>query len=138
MRQLRDGRVSVRRGDWVVREQIGQLIFKIIDNATWQSAVSAGRFAGAPVDIEDGFIHFSTASQVAETAAKHFHHQHDLVVVAFETASFGARLKWEPSRGGALFPHLYDTLNPVQAVWLEPMPLDDNGLPMIPECVREC
>ena len=75
--------------------------------------MAAGTFAGAPVDLADGFIHFSTAEQVRETAAKHFAGARDLLLTAIEaTDTWGPALKWEPSRGGALFPHLYAPLDP--------------------------
>src|ERR1043165_4675537 len=78
-------------------------IYKICDAAAWQAAERAGEFAGAPVDLADGYIHFSAADQVAETATKHFAGQGDLVLVAIDADALGAALKWEPSRGAALF-----------------------------------
>src|ERR1043166_2435844 len=102
-------------------------IYKISDAAAWQAAKRAGEFAGAPVDLADGYIHFSAADQVAETAAKHFAGQRDLVLVAVDADALGAALKWEPSRGGALFPHLYGKL-PLTAVrWIKPLPLGRAG-----------
>src|SRR5262249_35315799 len=104
-----------------------QTIYKICDAATWRAAEQAGEFAGAPIDLADGSIHFSTADQVAETAAKHFAGQRDLVLVAVDTDALGLALKWEPSRGGALFPPLYGTL-PLTAVrWVTPLPLGPDG-----------
>lgn len=85
-------------------------IYKILPRGLWDEAVSHGSFAGSPVDIADGFIHFSTALQVHETAAKHFQGVKDLLLVAVESDDLGAALKWEPSRGGDLFPHLYGSL----------------------------
>ena len=102
-------------------------IYKICDAAAWRAAELAGEFAGAPVDLADGYIHFSTADQVAETAAKHFAGQRDLILVAVNAGALGLALKWEPSRGGALFPHLYGTL-PLTAVrWTQPLPLGPDG-----------
>lgn len=102
-------------------------IYKISPRAAWQAAEAAGSFAGAPVDLADGFIHFSTAAQVAETAAKHFADIADLVLVAVDTGALAADLKWEVSRGGALFPHLYAEL-PLSAVrWVKPLPRDAGG-----------
>jgi uncharacterized protein (DUF952 family) len=102
-------------------------IYKICGAAAWTAAERAGEFTGAPVDLADGYIHFSTADQVAETAAKHFAGQSPLVLVAVDADALGAALKWEPSRGGALFPHLYGTL-PLTAVrWAKPLPLGRNG-----------
>jgi uncharacterized protein (DUF952 family) len=103
------------------------LIYKICPRALWQAAERDGAFRGAPVDHADGYIHFSTAEQVRETAAKHFAGQADLLLVAVDAAALGRALKWEPSRGGALFPHLYGTL-PLDAVhWVEELPLGRDG-----------
>ena len=103
------------------------LIFKIVSDALWRQAEADGTFRGAPVDLTDGYIHFSTAAQVRETAAKHFAEQPDLKLVAVDSDDLGAALQWEPSRGGALFPHLYGTL-PVFAVrWVKPLPLGSDG-----------
>lgn len=102
-------------------------IYKIVSQAAWRAAEAAGVFDGAPVDLADGFIHFSTAAQVEETAAKHFAGQSDLLLVAVDAASLGAGLKWEPSRGGALFPHLYAPLDPRAAVSVRPLPLAGDG-----------
>lgn len=108
-------------------------IYKILPRPDWETAVAAGTYAGAPVDLADGYIHFSTAEQVAETAAKHFSGQRDLVLVAVEADALGAALKWEPSRGGALFPHLYATLDVAHARDVQALPLDADGVPIIPE-----
>jgi uncharacterized protein (DUF952 family) len=106
---------------------VAATIYKISTTALWREAERAGAFTGAPVDIADGFIHFSTAAQVAETAARHFAGAADLVLVAVDAAALGAALRYEPSRGGALFPHLYGTL-PLSAVrWVRPLPLGANG-----------
>ena len=103
------------------------LIYKICPRPLWQEAERDGRFAGAPVDRTDGYIHFSTAEQVRETAAKHFAGQDDLLLVAVDAAALGSALKWEPSRGGALFPHLYGAL-PLDAVRrVEELPLGRAG-----------
>ena len=85
-------------------------VYKILPRADWDAAVKAGRFEGSGVDARDGFIHFSTAAQAQETAAKHFAGRDDLVLVALAAEPLGDRLRWEPSRGGALFPHLYRRL----------------------------
>ena len=107
-------------------------IYKISPRAAWEAAVAAGSFTGAPVDIADGFIHFSTAEQVAETAAKHFRNQTDLLLIAIDARALGPALKWEPSRGGALFPHLYAPLDIAHARLVFDLPLDANGIPVIP------
>ncbi len=103
------------------------LIYKICPVDLWQEAEAKGRFDGAPVDLADGFIHFSTAEQVAGTAAKHFAGQDDLLLVAIEADDLGEALKWEPSRGGALFPHLYRPMTVDEIRWTRPMPLGADG-----------
>ena len=91
------------------------LIYKICPAALWSDAEAKGRFDGAPVDHADGYIHFSTSAQVAETAAKHFAGQDGLLLIAINEERLGTALRYEPSRGGALFPHIYGDL-PVTAV----------------------
>ena len=108
-------------------------IYKICEQAAWRAAGLEGLFGGSPVDTRDGFIHFSTAAQVAETAAKHFAGATDLILVAVDAEALGPALKWEPSRGGALFPHLYAAL-PFSAVrWTRPLTYDVDGRHLIPE-----
>jgi uncharacterized protein (DUF952 family) len=103
------------------------VIYKICDAALWQEAERAGLFRGAGVDIQDGFIHFSTAAQLAETAAKHFAGIDGLLLIAVDSSAVAAALRWERSRGGALFPHLYGPL-PLDAVlWTRPLPRDASG-----------
>lgn len=110
------------------------LIFKIVPKALWQSAEDTGVFTGAPVDLQDGFIHFSSAETVKETAAKHFAGQEDLLLVAVDPQDFSEeQLKWEVSRGGALFPHLYGHLPVSLAKWIKPLPLNSNGQHQFPE-----
>lgn len=99
------------------------LIYKIATSQEWQAAKTSGQYTGAPVDLADGFIHFSTAEQARETAAKHFAGQDGLVLVALDADTLGAALKWEPSRGGALFPHLYRPFRIDEALWAKPLPL---------------
>ncbi len=103
------------------------LVFKIFLRPEWDAFRAAGFTAGAPIDRADGFIHFSTAEQVTETAAKHFADQSDLVLVAFEAERMGDALKWEASRGGALFPHLYRDLLLEEVVWDKSLPLGATG-----------
>jgi len=108
-------------------------IYKICESALWREAERAGVFHGAAVDKRDGFIHFSTAAQLRETAAKHFADIDDLMLVAVDTAALGGALKWEVSRGGDLFPHLYRAL-PLAAVrWAKPLPLDAEQRHLFPE-----
>jgi uncharacterized protein (DUF952 family) len=103
------------------------LIYKICTAAEWHEAEHAGVYRGSAVDHHDGFIHFSTAEQATETAARHFAGQHDLVLVAVAADRLGERLKWEPSRGGALFPHLYGELPLAAVLRVDPLPLDAAG-----------
>ncbi|TCP41278.1 DUF952 domain-containing protein [Rhodovulum marinum] len=103
------------------------LIYKIFRRAEWDAFRAAGRTAGAQVDLADGFIHLSTAEQVTGTAEKHFAGESDLVLVAVEADRLGAALKWEPSRGGALFPHLYRDLTAADLVWDKSLPLGATG-----------
>jgi uncharacterized protein (DUF952 family) len=103
------------------------LIFKIADAAEWRRADADGVFAGAGVDLSDGYIHFSTAEQVAETAAKWFAGRTDLVLAAVDADALGADLRWEPSRGGALFPHLYAPLHLTAVRWTRALPLAPDG-----------
>ncbi len=99
------------------------LIYKIFRAEEWQSFEAEGHTSGAPVDLADGYIHFSTAEQAAETAAKHFANIDNLWLLAFEADTLGDDLKWETSRGGALFPHLYRDLNMTDMLWAKPLPL---------------
>lgn len=108
-------------------------IYKISPRAAWQQAEAAGRFTGAPVDLADGYIHFSTAAQAVETAAKHFAGQADLILVAVDAGRLGEALRWEPSRGGALFPHLYADLGMDAVLWVKPLPLDADGRHIFPD-----
>ena len=102
-------------------------IYKIAPASLWREAERAGAFTGAPVDRADGFIHFSTAEQVKETAARHFAGQPTSFWSAVDADALGSALRYEPSRGGALFPHLYGTL-PLSAVrWVKPLPLGPDG-----------
>lgn len=102
-------------------------IYKIVTAAQWAEAVRDGSFRGAPVDRADGFIHFSAVHQVRETARKHFSGQRDLLLVAVRASDLGGALRWEVSRGGDLFPHLYGTLEPDRGLWAKPLPLGDDG-----------
>ena len=109
------------------------IIYKITTAALWREAVEGGAFRGAPRDRRDGDIHFSTAAQVAETAARHFAGASDLVLVAVDAAALGDGLKWEASRGGALFPHLYDALTLSAVIRVDPLPLGPDGQHLFPE-----
>lgn len=103
------------------------LVYKICPRWLWREAQVEGRFTGAPVDRADGFIHFSTAAQVAETAARHFAGAQDLVLVAVEAEALGEALRYEPSRGGDLFPHLYGDLSLGAVRAVHDLPLGPDG-----------
>lgn len=105
-------------------------IFKIVPMALWAEAELAGRFSGSPADLQDGFIHFSTATQVRETAAKHFAAKSDLLLVAVNGEALPVH--WEPSRGGQLFPHLYGDLPLTAVKWTAPLPIGADGLHVFP------
>jgi uncharacterized protein (DUF952 family) len=108
-------------------------IYKICSRAEWRAAAAAGAFHGSAVDLRDGFIHFSAAAQLAETAVKHFAAQSDLMLIAVDAYVLGAALKWERSRNDDLFPHLYGPL-PLAAVrWARPLPEAVEGKRHIPE-----
>ncbi|MEQ9518981.1 MAG: DUF952 domain-containing protein [Parvibaculum sp.] len=108
-------------------------IYKIIDRNAWELAQAAGVFKGAAIDLEDGYIHFSTALQARETARLHFKDQTGLCLVAVDAAKLGADLKWEPSRGGQFFPHLYVPLAMTSVARVDDLPLGDDGLHLFPE-----
>ncbi len=102
-------------------------IYKILPVTTWREAERSGEFRGSDVDLRDGFIHFSGAAQLTDTAAKHFNGQRDLVLVHVDSAKLGEALKWEPSRGGALFPHFYGELDLRAVIRVDPLPLGADG-----------
>ncbi|MGR3374314.1 DUF952 domain-containing protein [Pseudooceanicola nanhaiensis] len=108
------------------------LIYKIFRAPEWALLQSDGETDGAPVDVADGYVHFSTAAQAAETAAKHFAGEDDLWLLALDADTLAPDLKWEPSRGGALFPHLYRRLRRSDVLWARPLPLE-NGAHVFPE-----
>ncbi|HEX5507756.1 MAG TPA: DUF952 domain-containing protein [Pseudolabrys sp.] len=97
-------------------------IYKICPSSLWREAERDGLFRGSDDDRRDGFIHFSTGAQLAETVKKHFAGQSDLLLVHVDTKRLGDALKWEPSRGGALFPHLYGNLALSAVTRVEPLP----------------
>jgi uncharacterized protein (DUF952 family) len=108
------------------------IIYKICPAALWRDAERVGRFEGSPVDLADGFIHFSSGEQVAETARRHFAGERDLVLVAVDSEALGPALKWEASRGGALFPHLYGSLDVNLARSVVPLRLREDGTHIFP------
>lgn len=103
------------------------VVYKIVATDEWREAKAAGVFEGAAIDRADGFIHFSRAEQAPDTAAKWFAGRDDLTLAAVDADVLGAELRWEPSRGGALFPHLYAALPMTAVVWSRPLPLGPDG-----------
>ncbi|MFI4936672.1 MAG: DUF952 domain-containing protein [Caulobacterales bacterium] len=108
-------------------------LYKLLSRSEWAAAERAGRYAGSALDLKDGFIHLSTAAQAQETARRHFAGQGDLVLVQLDAERLGAALRWEPSRGGDLFPHLYAALNCALAEAVRPIELDSDGTPTLGE-----
>lgn len=109
-------------------------IYKIVHKDEWIHALQEGKFSGSPIDAQDGFIHFSTAQQVKETAVRYFANQPDLLLVAVDTSTCGEGLRWEASRGGEMFPHLYNTvILPDKVLWSKELTLCDDGSHLFPE-----
>jgi uncharacterized protein (DUF952 family) len=108
-------------------------IYKICTAGLWKEAKACGRFDGAPIDVQDGYLHFSTPLQVRETAARHFSGQTDLLLVAVDANTLGDNLRYEPSRGGDLFPHLYGPLPLSAVLWSMPLPLGPDGRHVFPD-----
>ncbi|MDO9338426.1 MAG: DUF952 domain-containing protein [Caulobacter sp.] len=102
-------------------------IYKLVSRAEWDAAKAAGSFLGAAIDLADGYIHFSTGAQAVETARKYFAGLDDILIVGFEAETLGPNLKWEPSRGGDLFPHLHEPLDPALAIEERAAPLGGDG-----------
>ena len=102
------------------------LIYKIFRPGEWADMQAAGQTTGAPVDVADGYVHFSTVEQAAETAAKHFAGESDLILLSVDAETLGNDVKWEVSRGGALFPHLYREFRMEDVVQSWPLPLKDG------------
>ncbi len=103
------------------------LIYKIFRADEWAALQSDGATDGAPIDVADGYVHFSTAEQAAETAAKHFAGIDGLTLLACDADAMGDDLKWEVSRGGALFPHLYRQIRMTDVHWAKPLPFDGQA-----------
>jgi uncharacterized protein (DUF952 family) len=112
---------------------VATTIYKICSNALWAEAERAGVFRGAPVDARDGFIHFSSAMQVRETAAEYFAGAENLMLIAVDADALGDALKWELSRDGDLFPHLYGELPLAAVLWARPLPLGIDQRHVFPE-----
>ena len=114
------------------------IVYKIVSRSEWEAACREGAFAGSADDARDGFIHLSTAEQVAGTAARHFRGCADLLLVALDAARLSAPLRWEVSRGGALFPHLYGRMETDAAIRVLSLTLDASGVPVVPEGLARC
>ena len=112
---------------------MSRIIYKIVPTTLWQDALKSGEFKGAPVDHADGFIHFSAPAQAGETAARHFAGQDGLLLVAIDGEKLGDALVYEPSRGGDLFPHLYDVLPLSAVIWDKPLLRGSDGRHIFPE-----
>jgi uncharacterized protein (DUF952 family) len=108
-------------------------IYKICALPEWRAAEREGLYRGSDIDVRDGFIHFSSGAQTVETAEKHFAGQRNLMLIAVDAAALGAALKWEPSRGGALFPHLYGAMSLSVVRWAKPLPDENGGKRQFPE-----
>lgn len=111
------------------------MIYKISDRAVWEESQRAGFFHGSPDDLRDGYIHFSTAGQLAGTLAKYHAGRAGLVLAAIDPGRLGPELKWEPARGGDFFPHLHAPLAMADVAWVSLIGLDPDGLHILPEGV---
>lgn len=113
-------------------------VFKVVAQSDWTDACQRGTFEGSADDLRDGYIHLSAGDQVAETLAKHFRGQSDLLLVEFDAETLGDRLHWEPSRGRELFPHLYAPLPTAAARSVHKLTLGPTGVPQPPEGISLC
>jgi uncharacterized protein (DUF952 family) len=111
-------------------------IYKVCGSEEWAAAEVVGSYDGSADDRRDGFVHLSTASQLAGTLSRHFAGRDDLLLVALDSEALGNALQWEPSRGGDLFPHLYGALPTNAALWIKPLPCDPHGSHLIPPEAR--
>ena len=111
------------------------VIYKLCPSSLWREAEAAGVFRGMAIDTRDGYIHFSTGEQVRETARLHFAGADDLVLVAVDDRGLGDALRYEASRGGDLFPHLYAPLDPASVLWVKPLPLGADGVHAFPDAL---
>src|SRR5260370_39600146 len=109
-----------------------RMIYHMGPAETWDAAVRAGHYVGTADELRDGFIHFSAAEQIADSARRHRAGRQGLVLVAVEAERLGERLRWEPARGGALFPHLYGPLLPTETASVRPLPLGPDGEHIFP------
>ena len=114
------------------------VIYKVLPASDWASACQLGAFAGSRDDLRDGFVHLSAAHQLGGTLAKYFRDRDDLLLVAFRSDELGPSLKWEPSRNGELFPHLYGPLPTALALWQRPLQPGADGVPVVNREWLEC
>lgn len=114
------------------------LVYKVLKLADWNAACVLGQYHGSADDKRDGFIHLSAAHQIKGTLTKHFSGQECLLLIAFDAASLGVELKWEVSRGGELFPHLYAPLPTALALWQRPLQLGPDGTAVLNEDWLRC
>lgn len=112
-------------------------IYRVLPQEEWERARTAGVFTGTAHDVRDGYIHFSTRAQLAETLARHYRGQSDLVLLSVRAADLEGSLRWEPAREGALFPHLYANLPTSAVVAVAPLPLAANGVHVLPSLLDE-
>ena len=115
-----------------------QFVYKVVPRAAWEAACRTGTYEGSADDRRDGYIHLSLREQLAGTLAKHFRGQDDLVLIQFETRALGEALRWEISRGGQLFPHLYAGLPTREAMAVRSLLPGKDGIPMLPEDLATC
>jgi uncharacterized protein (DUF952 family) len=108
------------------------LIFHVCRHDEWHVAAAAGAYDGSSQDRADGFIHFSARDQIVESVARHRAGQNGLVLLAVNAATLGPALKWEPSRNGRLFPHLYGALPVGAVIWVRALPLGSDGNHLFP------
>ncbi len=108
-------------------------IYKICPEVLWRRSEETNFFTGSPIDIQDGYLHFSTEHQVRETAARHFAGQADLLLIAIDADALGEALRYEASRGGDLFPHLYAPLSLSAVLWVKPLPLGADATHVLPD-----
>jgi uncharacterized protein (DUF952 family) len=103
------------------------IVYKIAPRDSWDAGLPGGRYDGSLDDLRDGFIHLSTAAQVRATAEKYFAGQEGLIIAAIDVARLGASLKWEASRGGDMFPHVYGAIESSMVIWTKPLAIAGDG-----------
>ena len=113
-----------------------ELIYKVASAEIAAAAQASGTFTGMPIDEKDGYIHCSTAAQLPQTLSLHFGGQSGLVLLAVRSLAVGANLRWEASRGGQLFPHVYGTISMSAVAWSAPIEVARDGSCLLPEAVR--